>query len=156
MPANVQNIVANLDKISLDALDDDNDARVQVLEAARRMVARLETPFEQAWRWSWIGFNVFSVLQIIMDLGLWEEWRKAGGKEASLEELLDLCKVPCDLMLLRELCIYIKCASLCGYSNWEYQRGSYLIRAAYLGPPRTITSAHDSGTLGRGGRSRLL
>lgn len=112
MPAHAKDIIANLDKISLDSLGDDNDARSRVLEAARRMVARLETPFEQAWRWSWIGNNVFAVLQILMDLGVWEEWRKAGGKEASLEELLDLCKVPCDLMLLREF-VYIY-TSLCG------------------------------------------
>ncbi|KAI1497679.1 S-adenosyl-L-methionine-dependent methyltransferase [Biscogniauxia marginata] len=102
-PSAAEAIIASLDRINLESLDNDRDARLQVLEAARRMLARIETPFERAWQLSWTNGSVHAVCQVILDLGLWQAWLESGKQEVSLEELLVMCKVPCDMMLLRRL-----------------------------------------------------
>ncbi len=102
MAALAKEVVSNLDDIDLGNLDNDDAARSEIIAAARRLLSRLETPFEQVWRLSWVNINTFVVCQILVDLGLWEAWAAAGGCEASLEDLFGLCRTPCDMMLLRK------------------------------------------------------
>lgn len=95
-------IVGTLDNVSLDDLGTHPGDRIAVIEAAKRMLARLETPFEQVWQLSLVGATVASAIRVIRNVGLFEAWREAGGKEASLEELWVLSKTHCDIVLLRE------------------------------------------------------
>ncbi|KAI0597962.1 S-adenosyl-L-methionine-dependent methyltransferase [Biscogniauxia sp. FL1348] len=66
-------------------------------------MARIETPFERSWRLSWINGAVHAVCQVILDLGIWKTWAESGKEEISLEDMLEMCNVPCDMMLLRRL-----------------------------------------------------
>ncbi|KAK6216883.1 hypothetical protein QIS74_06997 [Colletotrichum tabaci] len=99
----VKQIVSALDGVTLDTCDGSEEARYQLLEASRRLIARLETPFERMWYHTWVAFNNLAIFRIMMDLGLWEGWRAAGSEEASLDELLGYCKRDCDKSLFRRL-----------------------------------------------------
>ncbi|TGJ86495.1 hypothetical protein E0Z10_g2248 [Xylaria hypoxylon] len=102
-----QELIALLDNIQESDYGDDSDShdgdRVAVAEAARRLLARLETPFERAWRLSWINSNIHMAVQIVLDVGIWEAWYLSKRHEISLLELHALARIPCDLMLLRRL-----------------------------------------------------
>ncbi|KAI5920248.1 S-adenosyl-L-methionine-dependent methyltransferase [Camillea tinctor] len=102
-PSDVEQIIASLDGINLETLDNDRDARLEVIAAARRMIARVETPFERSWRLSWINGIVHAACQVILDLGIWQNWAESGREEVRLEDILEMCNVPCDMMLLRRL-----------------------------------------------------
>lgn len=99
--AHVEAIISSLDGMSTDSLGGDDGAAVRLVEAARRMIARVEPPFMQVWGTSIVPMHVDVALRIVSDLGLWEAWREAGGREASLTELWNMCRVPCDIVLLR-------------------------------------------------------
>ncbi|KAI0020536.1 putative O-methyltransferase [Xylariomycetidae sp. FL0641] len=101
--AYAEEVLADLDGIKVDALRNDRDSRFAVINAARRVLASLETPFERCWRLAWIDANVSAAIQVLIDIGLWEGWLQSDKDEATLEELLDMCHKPCDLMLLRRL-----------------------------------------------------
>ncbi|KAI1300062.1 putative O-methyltransferase [Xylaria venustula] len=107
MPSSrAEELVALLDNIQVYDCEDDFNGhgdRVAVVDATRRLLARLETPFERAWRLSWIDGNVHAAIQVIMDVGIWEGWRLSKRREISLPELHALARIPCDLMLLRRL-----------------------------------------------------
>ncbi|KAI1754072.1 putative O-methyltransferase [Xylaria castorea] len=107
MPSSrAEELVALLDNIEVSDYKDDSSGhgdRVVVAEAARRLLARLETPFERAWRLSWINGNVHAAIQIILDLGIWEGWYLSKRREISILELHALAQEPCDLNLLRRL-----------------------------------------------------
>lgn len=101
----VEGIISSLDAVSADSIggggDDVSGANVRLVEAARKMIARLEPPFMQVWGTSIVSSHVSVALKIVADIGLWEAWRDAGGKEATLTELWDMCKVTCDIVLVR-------------------------------------------------------
>ncbi|GAW11974.1 hypothetical protein ANO14919_013290 [Xylariales sp. No.14919] len=99
-------LIAFLDDIQQSDYIDDPDSygdRIAVAEAARRLLARFETPFERAWRLSWINSNIHMAVQIVLDVGIWEAWYLSKRHEISLLELHALARMPCDLMLLRRL-----------------------------------------------------
>ncbi|KAI0521332.1 putative O-methyltransferase [Xylaria bambusicola] len=99
-------LIALLDNIQVIDCEDDFDGqgdRVAVAEATRRLLARLETPFERAWRLSWINGNTHMAVQVIMDVGIWEAWYLSKQREISLVELHALARTPCDLRLIRRL-----------------------------------------------------
>lgn len=98
---NVDHAVSILDQIDAQCLGDNPYAGAQLIEAARRMISRIEPPFMQIIHTSLTPFSVHAALKIVSDLGLWEAWRQAGGKEATITELWNLCKVTCDIVLLR-------------------------------------------------------
>ncbi|KAI0450467.1 putative O-methyltransferase [Xylaria acuta] len=107
MPSSrAKELIALLDNIELSDCEDDSSGRgdrVMVAEAARRLLARLETPFERAWRLSWINGSVHTAIQIVLDLGIWEGWYMSKQREISLLELHAFARTPCDLNLLRRL-----------------------------------------------------
>ncbi|KAI0855218.1 putative O-methyltransferase [Xylaria cubensis] len=101
-----EELVTLLDNIEVSNYKGDSSShgdRVLVAEAVRRLLARLETPFERAWRLSWINGNVHAAIQIILDLGIWESWYSSKRREISVLELHALAREPCDLNLLRRL-----------------------------------------------------
>ena len=79
----------------------DEATRYRVKEAARRLLARTQTPFERGWDLVLETPILTAALQICMDIGLFEGWSKAGNCEASLEEMLALCSKKCEVNLLR-------------------------------------------------------
>ncbi|KAI0426971.1 putative O-methyltransferase [Xylaria sp. FL1042] len=107
MPSSrTEELIALLDSIQVSDCEDDSDGhgdRVAIAEATRRLLARVETPFERAWRLSWINGNTHMAVQVVMDIGIWEAWHLSKRREISLSELHTLARIPCDLMLLRRL-----------------------------------------------------
>ncbi|KAK2600778.1 hypothetical protein N8I77_010286 [Diaporthe amygdali] len=99
----VDQIVATLDGVNLDQVDSDPGARMRVIDAARRMLARVETPFERMWHVAQVNITLTAACRILVDIGLFEAWREAGGKDALLMELWELCRIHCDMALLRRL-----------------------------------------------------
>lgn len=103
-PTNVKELIAFLDRIPVPDYGDDPSGqgdRAVVVEAVRRLLARLETPFERAWRLSWINGNVHAAVQVVLDLGVWEAWYLSKRHEMTLLGLHALARIPCDLALLR-------------------------------------------------------
>ncbi|KAF7352951.1 Demethylsterigmatocystin 6-O-methyltransferase [Mycena venus] len=96
----VDKIINVLDSISPDL---NVQEHTQVIEALRRTLNRLQTPFERAWEMIIPQPLVFAACQTTIDLGLWEAWRSAGGGQKSLDELAELCNKNCNPNLLRRL-----------------------------------------------------
>ncbi|KAJ5935381.1 hypothetical protein N7466_004928 [Penicillium verhagenii] len=96
-------IIAVLDGIQPDAFGGDEVERLKVRSAARRLLARVETPYERAWGFCFEHPAVFAALQTCIDLGLWKSWTSIGGGEKSIEELVGLTKPTIETNLLRRL-----------------------------------------------------
>lgn len=111
MRPTAEEIVSYLDGVTPGTFGDDLHGRLQVTTAARRMLARVDAPFEHMWH---LGSHemLLSLCRILTDMGLWESWREAGGHEATLAELRDQCKVPCELDFLRRLLRPLTAANL--------------------------------------------
>lgn len=99
----VDSIVTSLDKIDAQSLSHDAGASGRLMEAARKIIARLELPFMQIFYTTQFPASLYASLKIVSDIGIWQTWREAGGKEATLVELWDTCSIPCDINLLRRL-----------------------------------------------------
>ncbi|KAF8211317.1 S-adenosyl-L-methionine-dependent methyltransferase [Mycena galopus ATCC 62051] len=76
---------------------------MQITEALRRTLDRLQTPFERAWEMITFQPLVFAACQTGIDIGLWVGWRSAGGGPKSLVELVEVCEKECDPNLIRRL-----------------------------------------------------
>ncbi|KAJ6084056.1 S-adenosyl-L-methionine-dependent methyltransferase [Penicillium sp. IBT 16267x] len=96
-------IIAILDGIQFDAFGGNEVERLKVRAAARRLLARVETPCERAWGLCFEHPAVFAALQTCIDLGLWKSWTAIGGGEKSIDELVDLTKPTIETNLLRYL-----------------------------------------------------
>lgn len=103
-------VVATLDAIETSQFTSEVD-RFAAKEAARRLLARLETPFEQAWAISFEGPGLFAGLQLVQDLGIWTKWTEEDkiepGKARSLDELLGWANAKCEENLLRRFMKHI-------------------------------------------------
>lgn len=106
MTANPQNTVEILNSISAQSFKTDTD-RYEAKEAAKRLLARLETPFETSWALSFENPVLIAGLQLCQDLGIWCKWvTKEQGDESdpqSLNDILKMCDVPVQPNLLRKL-----------------------------------------------------
>lgn len=98
----INDAIAVLEAIGPEDLEGDRDGRVRLAAAARKLLARAETPFGRAWHLAATDPAVHAARRTLEDLGLWEGWAAAGAADTSLEELAGFCKVNCDHMLLRE------------------------------------------------------
>ncbi|KAJ9213428.1 hypothetical protein DTO166G4_4871 [Paecilomyces variotii] len=94
-------VIAALDSIHLEKLNGNEVERLQVRAAARRLLSRLETPYERAWGFSFEHPVVFAALQTFIDVSLWESWTAVGGGEKSIDELVELTTPKVDTNLLR-------------------------------------------------------
>ena len=85
-------VIAVLDGIHPDAFGGDEVERLKVRAAARRLLARVETPYERAWGFCFEHPIVFAALQTCIDVGLWKTWTGIGGGEKSIDELVAMTK----------------------------------------------------------------
>lgn len=98
-----EGIITALDAVQPEAFGDNEVERLQVRAAARRLLARLESPYERAWGFCFEHPVVFAALQTCIDLGLWKAWTAAGGGEKTIDELVGLTTPTIETNLLREL-----------------------------------------------------
>jgi hypothetical protein len=101
MSSRAQEIIAALDGVQPDAFGGDEVERLQVRAAARRLLARVETPYERAWGFCFEHPVVFAALQTCIDVGLWKAWTDAEGGEKSIDELVQLTTPSVETNLLR-------------------------------------------------------
>lgn len=94
--------ITSLNSFSLETAPDEA-TRYAVKEAARRLLVRVQTPFERVWDLVMESPGILAALQTCIDIGLFEGWAKSGIHEASLKELLALCSKECEANLLRML-----------------------------------------------------
>lgn len=103
MPSQTKEVIAALDAVHPESFDGNEVERLQVRAAARRLLARLESPYERAWGFCFEHPVVFAALQTFIDVGLWKSWTGVGGGEKSINELVQLTTPNVDANLLREL-----------------------------------------------------
>ncbi|KAJ6016241.1 hypothetical protein N7540_010832 [Penicillium herquei] len=96
-------VIAVLDGIQFDAFGGDEVERLKVRAAARRLLARVETPYERAWGFCFEHPIVFAALQTCINLGLWKKWTGIGGGEKSIDELVAMATPTVETNLLRRL-----------------------------------------------------
>ncbi|KAK7224886.1 hypothetical protein V2G26_012889 [Clonostachys chloroleuca] len=94
----------------IDILEDVNHAsfaneveRLRVRAAARKLLAKVESPYERAWGFCFEHPVVFAALQTSIDLGLWAAWNAAGGGDKTIDDLVKLAKHDIQPNLLRRL-----------------------------------------------------
>lgn len=97
-------IISTLDAIQPSQFSTDAE-RFEVKEAARRLLTRLETPFEQGWRLSFETPVLVAGVQTILDLGIWKKWMEADkknpGAPVHLDQLLEWANTKAEPNLLR-------------------------------------------------------
>ncbi|KAL5334686.1 S-adenosyl-L-methionine-dependent methyltransferase [Aspergillus crustosus] len=101
MSTHTQDIIAALDAIKPEAFGGNEVERLQVRAATRRLLARLENPYERAWGFCFEHPVVFAALQTFIDTGLWKSWTAGGGGEKTIDELVQLTSPTVETNLLR-------------------------------------------------------
>ncbi|KAJ5588152.1 hypothetical protein N7537_010830 [Penicillium hordei] len=102
LPFETDRIIGSLDTIEPGVFAGNEVERLKVRAAARRLLARVETPYERAWGFCFEQPVVFAALQTCIDLGLWKSWTGVGG-EKSIDELVAFTTPTVDTNLLRRL-----------------------------------------------------
>ncbi|KAJ5360888.1 Winged helix-turn-helix transcription repressor DNA-binding [Penicillium concentricum] len=102
LPSETNRIIDSLDAVQPEVFGGNEVERLKVRAAARRLLARVETPYERAWGFCFEQPVVFAALQTCIDLGLWKSWTKVGG-EKSINELVAFTTPAVDTNLLRRL-----------------------------------------------------
>ncbi|CAH0045057.1 unnamed protein product [Clonostachys solani] len=77
--------------------------RLRVRAAARKLLAKVESPYERAWGFCFEHPVVFAALQTSIDLGLWAAWNAAGSGDKTIDDLVKLAKHDIQPNLLRRL-----------------------------------------------------
>ena len=98
-------VITALDSVHPEVFSNEVE-RLQVRAAARRLLARLETPYERAWGFCFEHPVVFAALQVCIDLGIWKAWTDMEGGEKSISELAELANTNVDVNLLREFSFF--------------------------------------------------
>lgn len=98
-------IITSLDSIQPTNFLGDSE-RYAVKEAARRLLHRLETPFEQGWRLSFETPVLIAGIQTALDLGIWKKWTETDkanpGADVNLEQVLKWANKEVEPNLLRK------------------------------------------------------
>ncbi|KAJ5155032.1 uncharacterized protein N7500_010471 [Penicillium coprophilum] len=102
LPSETNKIIDSLDAVQPGIFSGNEVERLKVRAAARRLLARVETPYERAWGFCFEQPVVFAALQTCIDLGLWKSWTDVGG-EKSIDELVAFTTPSVDTNLLRRL-----------------------------------------------------
>jgi hypothetical protein len=68
----IMDAITTLDQLQPEAFGTDAE-RYAAKEAARRLLARLETPFERSWALSFENPVLIAGLQVFSDLGIWSK-----------------------------------------------------------------------------------
>ncbi|OGM44432.1 O-methyltransferase [Aspergillus bombycis] len=103
MRSQILETIAALDAVKPEAFGGNEVERLQVRAAARRLLARVETPYERAWGFCFEHPVVFAALQTCINVGLWKSWTSAGGGEKTIHELVEFTTPTVDTNLLRRL-----------------------------------------------------
>ena len=98
-------VICSLDAVESGLFGGNEVERQKVRAAARRLLARVETPLERALGLCFEQPVVFAALQTCIDLGLWRSWTAIGG-EKSIDELVAFTTPTVDSNLLRKLSFY--------------------------------------------------
>lgn len=103
-------IVRTLDAIVPESFETDAD-RHEAMEAARRLLARLQTPYERTVTLTWSEPVMIAGIQTLQDLGVWKEWAEKhkldGNTAQSLENIVNMCNVTVEPNLIRKN--FIRC-----------------------------------------------
>lgn len=106
MSIKTQAIISALDSVEPEVFEGNEVERLQVRAAARRLLARVESPYERAWGFCFEHPVVFAALQTGIDVGIWDTWTSAGGGEKSLDELVKFTKPIVEANLLRKYILF--------------------------------------------------
>jgi hypothetical protein len=111
-----EQLIEKLDSVGVEEFEGQDATRQQLALAARKLFHKLETKEEKTMRLAIEEPIMFSVLQALIDIGLFEGWADAGGGEKDLNELAKiskkdmepelLCKTSCHYMIIY-ICRYI-------------------------------------------------
>lgn len=105
MTTNLAETTKLLDSIRAESFQSDTD-RYEAKEAARRLLARLETPFERGWALTTEVSVLVPGLMVFHDLGIWSKWtglnKSHGEIPQSLNQIVEMCSAPAEPNLLRE------------------------------------------------------
>ena len=82
-------ISSQLRAISKASFQSENERKAAVAET-RALLNRLETPWETAYRYTWIHPSRMACLRVASQLDLFKKWKAAGGKPMAVEELQKL------------------------------------------------------------------
>jgi hypothetical protein len=97
--------IANLEAIESSEFANDAE-RFQAKEALRKLLVRMETPFERIWSLSFENPPLIAGLRICVDLGIWSKWTaiyKANGEaELTLDQIVAMCDKKPEPNLLRK------------------------------------------------------
>jgi hypothetical protein len=123
---------------SIDPSQFANDAeRFQAKEALRKLLVRMETPFERVWALSFENPPLIAGLRICVDLGIWKKWtamyKEKGAAELTLNQIVELCDKKPETNLLRA---------------YSHSRQTVFIQP--LTASRTLFAAHISTLYARG------
>ncbi|ORY67787.1 S-adenosyl-L-methionine-dependent methyltransferase [Pseudomassariella vexata] len=125
MSSTFKDTLSKLDSIQPETFDNDAE-RYAAKEAARRLLARLETPFERSWALSFENPVLISGVQICSDLGIWTKWtevnKQNGGAAQTLDDILGMCNVTVNRNLLRRFLKHISALYLLeetGIDMWK-------------------------------------
>ncbi len=102
MAAVAEKLVKDLNGVEASIFEGQDAARQQLALEARKLFHKLETKEEKTMRLAIEEPIMFSVLQTLIDIGLFEGWAAAGGGEKSVSELAELAEKPMDPELLCE------------------------------------------------------
>lgn len=93
-----------LDNIRPESFQSDAD-RYEAKEAARRLLARLETPFERGWAITSEVSVLVPGLIVFHDLEIWSKWvelsKSRGPISLSIDQIVGMCSAPAEPNLLR-------------------------------------------------------
>ncbi|KAF4990919.1 hypothetical protein FGRMN_8157 [Fusarium graminum] len=95
--------ITALDSVNPDQFRGNEVERLRVRAAARRLLARVESPYERAWGFCFEQPAVFAALQTCIDLGIWKAWTELGGGKKTIDELVKLTGRDVAPNLLRRL-----------------------------------------------------
>lgn len=107
-PSNVSRI---LDSIQPESFPSDTE-RHEAMEAARRLLARLQTPFEHMFSLTGTIPLHTAGLEVFHNLGIWRNWTKrcneTGNTPQRFDKILAMAEAPVEPNLLRECMAHSK------------------------------------------------
>ena len=105
MSSLANNAIAKLNSIQPGVFKTDNE-RYEAKEAARRLLAQLESPFERGYALTFEPPIVTAGIQIFLDLGVWSKWTERHKQDPhtamTLDDILAMCSAGLDYSILRE------------------------------------------------------
>ncbi|KAI0514947.1 putative O-methyltransferase [Xylaria bambusicola] len=118
--SNLEELITTLNGIEAGNFKENDIDRLKLIEAAKKLLVRVEAKEE---RWFDLVFSqpiVFAALEILLDLGLWQKWTVIDGASKSVDELCELCTPKCDLNLLRRLLKLLASVNIIAETNEDH------------------------------------